>query len=157
MILVTTGTNGAPFDRLLTVVDRFQTDEEIIVQHGPSTTRPAGATCIEFLPFDRLGQLVEAARVVVTHAGVGSILLCLTRGRTPIVVPRLACFGEAVDDHQRLLACRLAADGVVETTEEPEYLPQLVRVHDPLASRQPVGGKSPIAADLNRYLDSVLA
>jgi UDP-N-acetylglucosamine transferase subunit ALG13 len=81
MILVTTGSSGGPFDRLLATVDRFGIDEEIVVQHGPSSLRPQGATCVDFVPFEQLRRLVSHARVVVSHAGVGSILLCLSSSR----------------------------------------------------------------------------
>ena len=40
MILVTTGSSGGSFDRLLSVVERFDVAEDILVQHGPSALRP---------------------------------------------------------------------------------------------------------------------
>jgi UDP-N-acetylglucosamine transferase subunit ALG13 len=155
MILVTTGANGAPFDRLLAVVERFETGEELVVQHGPSTIRPPGATCVDFVPFDELGELVARARVVVAHAGVGSILLCASKGRVPIVVPRLARYDEVVDDHQVLLARRLGASGNVVCAEDPENLPDLVATGIPGSdSTLPA---SSLMEDLRHYVDSVLA
>jgi len=44
------------------------------------------------------------ARVVITHAGVGSIMLALAAGKKPIVAPRLYRYGEHVDDHQTEIA-----------------------------------------------------
>ena len=155
MILVTTGANGAPFDRLLAVVERFDTDEEVVVQHGPSRLRPAGATCLDFVTFEELGELVARARVVVAHAGVGSILLCASRGRVPIVVPRLARYNEVVDDHQVFLARRLAASGNVVCAEDPEEVPDLVAAGTP-GSDSPHPASS-LTEDLRDYVDSVLA
>ncbi len=100
MILVTTGTNAPAFDRLLRAVEHFDNGESLVVQHGPSKLRPPGATCVDYLAFDQFVELVREARVVITHAGVGSILITLMNGKRPIVVPRLARFGEHVDDHQ---------------------------------------------------------
>ena len=122
MILVTTGTNGAGFDRLLHAVDALETSEEIVVQHGPSAVRPRGARCLDFVTFDELEELMRSSRVVVTHGGVGSILLAVTAGKRPVVVPRLAAQGEAVDDHQLWLARRLAADGTVVVLEDERLL-----------------------------------
>ncbi len=155
MILVTTGANGAPFDRLLAVVERFDTDEEVVVQHGPSRLRPAGATCLDFVTFEELGELVTRARVVVAHAGVGSILLCASRGRVPIVVPRLARYNEVVDDHQVFLARRLAATGNVVCTEDLEELPDLVAAGTP--GSDSLHPASSLTKDLRDYVDSVLA
>ena len=46
----------------------------VVVQHGPRTLRPSSATAWTTCSFDRFVELVQGARVVVTHAGVGSIL-----------------------------------------------------------------------------------
>ena len=157
MILVTTGSSGGPFDRLLSVVGRFDVDEEVVVQHGPSALRPHGARCVDYLPFDELGRLVSEARVVVAHAGVGSILLCLTRGRPPLVVPRLPSLGEVVDDHQLVLARRLALAGSVTCVENVDDLPALVRRKSPPGVPDPPRGGSALAIELRRYIDSVVS
>lgn len=122
MIFVTVGTNEAPFDRLLHAVDELELDEEVVVQHGASSVRPRYATCIESLPFTDLVDHVEKARVVVTHAGVGSILVARSSGRRPVVIPRLQRFGEAVDDHQLAFARRLDGLGLVALVDDPAGL-----------------------------------
>lgn len=121
MILVTVGTSETPFDRLLQAFDVVERpDEELVVQHGPSSVRPRGASCVDFLPFDQLVDAIRRARLVVTHAGVGSIMTTLANGKRPIVVPRLRRFDEAVDDHQLALGRRLAESGLVVLVESPE-------------------------------------
>lgn len=155
MILVTTGSSGGPFDRLLSVVERFDVDEEVVVQHGPSALRPPGARCVDFLPFDELSRLVADARVVVAHAGVGSILLSVARGRAPVVVPRLPSLGEVVDDHQLLLARRLALSGSVTCVEDVDDLPALVRLGSPTGVPDHLIGGSALAIELGRYIDSL--
>jgi UDP-N-acetylglucosamine transferase subunit ALG13 len=123
MIFVTVGTNEAPFDRLLAAFEAGVGDEELLVQHGPSRIRPAGATCVEFLSYDELVEAVARARVVVMHAGVGSIMTALGNGKRPVVVPRLRRFGEAVDDHQLSLGRRLHESGLVTLVEDPGDVP----------------------------------
>jgi UDP-N-acetylglucosamine transferase subunit ALG13 len=157
MILVTTGSSGAPFERLLTAVADFDGDEELIVQHGPSGIRPPGARCVDFLAFDQLSKLVGRARVVVAHAGVGSILLCVAHGRRPVVVPRLARFGEVVDDHQLFLARRLDAAGAVKCVEDPAELWSVVRSLPEWTSVRQEAGRSPLVDDLKSYLDAILS
>ena len=126
MILVTTGTNGAPFDRLLREIERIDFGEELLVQHGPSQIRPSRATCVSFLSFDALVDAIRSARLVVTHGGVGSVLISVMQGKRPFVVPRLARYGEAVDDHQLSFARRLDVDGVVKLVADPAGLPDLL-------------------------------
>jgi len=120
MILVTVGTNEAPFDRLLQAFGTRPPGEELVVQHGPSRVRPPGARCVEFLPYQELADEIRRARVVVTHAGVGSIMTALWNGKRPVVVPRLRRFGEAVDDHQVALGRRLDESGLVTFVEDPD-------------------------------------
>lgn len=119
MILVTVGTNEAPFDRLLRAFESRPPAEELVVQHGPSRVRPPGARCVEFLSYEELAGAIRRARVVVTHAGVGSIMTALAGGKRPVVVPRLRRFGEAVDDHQVALGRRLDEAGLVTFVEDP--------------------------------------
>ena len=157
MILVTTGSSGGSFDRLLSVVERFAVDDDVVVQHGPSRLRPRGAKCIEFAPFEELSRLVAGARLVVSHAGVGSILLCISHGQVPIVVPRLAALAEAIDDHQLVLARRLARSGTVTCVEDVAGLPAAVK--DARGKRNGSSlevTRSPLEAALAAYVDSLL-
>jgi UDP-N-acetylglucosamine transferase subunit ALG13 len=127
MILVTVGTNEAAFDRLLEAVAALQTSEELVVQYGSSAIRPPNAArAFDFLLFDELVQEMQAARVVVTHAGIGSIMTALSCGRRPVVAARLESFGEAVDDHQLPVARRLEEAGLVTLVEDLDRLGEAV-------------------------------
>jgi exopolysaccharide biosynthesis glucuronosyltransferase PssE len=127
MIFVTVGTNEAPFDRLLLALAEIRADEELVVQHGSSAVQPPLATCVASVSYEELVDLVRRARVVVSHAGVGSVLTALANGKRPIVVPRLRRFREAVDDHQLLFARRLEEQGLVTLVEDPAQLSEAVR------------------------------
>ena len=117
MIFVSVGTHETPFDRLLQAVSDIDVDEELVVQHGLSAIRCAGSVEFDYLPFDRVLDYVREARAIVTHAGVGSVMLALANGKRPIVMARRHRFGEAVDDHQVELADRLAKAGLVSVIE----------------------------------------
>jgi UDP-N-acetylglucosamine transferase subunit ALG13 len=128
-ILVTVGTNEAPFDRLLRGLHGLDLDgETVVVQHGASAVRPAGARCVDFLPFGELDGLTRSARVVICHAGVGSVAQALAHGRRPIVVPRLRRFGEAVDDHQVFFARRLERAGLATVVEDVTRLGEALAI-----------------------------
>jgi UDP-N-acetylglucosamine--N-acetylmuramyl-(pentapeptide) pyrophosphoryl-undecaprenol N-acetylglucosamine transferase len=135
VIFVTIGTSE-PFDRLIAALPD-DASEELVVQCGQSSMRPAGAEIHEYLSYDELVTLVRRARVVVCHAGVGTILTALANGRRPIVVPRLARHGEAVDDHQVALARRLADVGLVLLAEDPSLVPQLLADADAVVAEAP--------------------
>lgn len=44
--------------------------------------------------------MMEKSDIVVTHGGTGAIIGAVKKGKKVIAVPRLARFGEHVDDHQ---------------------------------------------------------
>ena len=151
MIFVTVGTNEAPFDRLVERFDRVERDEHVIIQCGASSIRPARAECVDFISFTELVEHVRAARIVVTHAGVGSVAVALANGKHPIVVPRLARFGEAVDDHQLAFARRFAATGQVRLVEDLEELPAaLEETGDAAEVHTPTGM---LARELRAYIE----
>jgi UDP-N-acetylglucosamine transferase subunit ALG13 len=113
MIFATVGTNEAAFDRLVVAVGELDLDEELVVQRGSSRVELSNATVHDYLSFDEMARFARAARAIVSHAGVGSVLVALAAGHKPIVIPRLVEHGEAVDDHQLTFARRFAAEGLV--------------------------------------------
>lgn len=113
MIYVTLGTMYLGFDRLALAMDAIaqETGEEVILQTGLSPLRPPHCTCFDFKPREELLALQRAARVVVTHAGIGSVMEALSCARPLLVVPRLRQHGEHNNDHQMDLATMVAERG----------------------------------------------
>jgi UDP-N-acetylglucosamine transferase subunit ALG13 len=155
MIFATVGTNEAPFDRLVTALGSLGVDEELVIQCGASAVRPQGARCVEFIPFDELVAHIRAARVVVMHAGVGSIGVALANGKKPVVVPRLRRFGEAVDDHQVAFARRFREQGLVHVVEDPTRLASALQNGD-LAVDAAAPAPETLAADIRRFISAVV-
>ncbi len=157
MIFVTVGTNEARFERLVEAAGRIPGDEELVIQTGHCLGRPERAACVPFLDFDDMVVHARRARAVVCHAGVGSIMMSLSAGRRPVVMPRLAALGEAVDDHQVALARRMAREGhLVLLVEDPADLPAAVAA-DGATAAIAGGGGTELARDLAGYLASVVA
>lgn len=155
MIFVTVGTNEARFERLVQAAGRIPPGEELVIQTGHCRSAPDRARCVDFLSFEEMTEHARRARVVVCHAGVGSIMVALMAGRRPVVVPRRAALGEAVDDHQLPLARRMDAAGLVRLVEDPDDLPRAVSED---GSRPPVrpGEGTALARELHGYLSARL-
>lgn len=79
---------------------------------GPDTTWQLGYTDRDDLPGDvhrhlapeEFDRVAAEADVVITHAGVGTLLGMLEQGIHPLMVVRRAERGEHVDDHQEQIA-----------------------------------------------------
>jgi len=112
VICVTVGTHQQPFQRLLDALTDLPPDE-LVVQFGYGSPPPGVARASAFMSFSETLDHISKADVVVTHAGVGSILCARRVGHVPIVVPRLRRYGEHVDDHQAELTRALAEEGLV--------------------------------------------
>lgn len=134
MIFVTVGSTQIPFARLIRALDHLP-GKELSVQHGPVPPPPEAFERRAFMEFPEVVERMEAADVVVCHAGAGSILCALRAGHTPVVVPRLERYGETVDDHQVELARALAADGRVIAVEDLEKLAEAVTAAPPRRPR----------------------
>lgn len=124
MIFVITGTQKFSFNRLLEAVDRIAqiSDYEFIVQSGHSTYKPKYCKSAAFYCADEFKKLISSADVVITHAGVGSMIECLSRGKRTVAVPRLSRYKEHVDDHQQELAQTLADGDYLVLLNDAEEL-----------------------------------
>ncbi|MEI6446566.1 MAG: glycosyltransferase [Actinomycetes bacterium] len=116
MIFVTLGTDKHPFDRAVEAVLSLPGDEDLVIQAGTSRVPSRlgeRVTWHEFLSHDEAEQLMRRARLVICHAGVGSVISALSLGHLPIVMARSAQLNEAVDDHQIQIAQRMDSSGLV--------------------------------------------
>ena len=104
MIFVTVGTHEQPFDRLIRAVDHLKRDgiikEDVFIQSGYSDYLPAYCAWEKMLCHTSMQEKIREARLVITHGGPASVMDVIVSGKTPIVVPRQAAYGEHVDDHQ---------------------------------------------------------
>jgi len=153
VIFVTLGTQGFSFDRLLRGLQTLPGGEELVVQGGASNLRPPEAVWFDFLEYAELVEHVRRARVVVSHAGVGTVLTAVREGKRPVVVPRLHRFGEAVDDHQLGFGRRLAEAGLVTLVEDPARLPEAIAAAPEPPHRSEAAGT--LVADLRAYLEGI--
>jgi len=113
MIFVTVGTQGR-FDRLIRTVDQWagaKGGADVFAQTGPSDYHCEHVRAERFIDPTDFRKRVEAASVVISHAGMGSIITALELGKRIIVMPRRASLGEQRNDHQLATAKRFAEQG----------------------------------------------
>jgi UDP-N-acetylglucosamine transferase subunit ALG13 len=102
MIYVTVGKMPLGFDRLVMAADEMavELDERVFIQRGSTNYVPKSAEYADFIAFDEAERLIGEAEVVVSHAGIGTIIGSLRSGTPIVVVPRLKKYGEHFNDHQ---------------------------------------------------------
>jgi len=125
-IFVTVGTHPGSFDRLFKkldeLVERGVIKEKIFAQVGKPNYIPKNFEWVKDLRFEEFQERIKNAKVVITHAGVGSILNCLELGKVCIAVARLKKHNEVIDDHQMEIAEAFGKMGLIIPVIEVEEL-----------------------------------
>jgi UDP-N-acetylglucosamine--N-acetylmuramyl-(pentapeptide) pyrophosphoryl-undecaprenol N-acetylglucosamine transferase len=74
---------------------------------------PADVEIVRDLPFDQVQDILRRARIVITHAGTGSLITALRAGCNVIAMPRTFALKEHYDDHQSEITDAFAARGLI--------------------------------------------
>ena len=148
MIFATTGTQ-LPFARLIAALDALAPTlgEPVIAQIGPDTGEYANLETHATLPPERFDTLFARARIVVAHAGIGSILSARRHRRPLVLVPRRFDLGEHRNDHQMATARELEQRAGLSVAWRTEDLAGLLA--GPSAPDEP----APESESLNRLRD----
>lgn len=88
-----------PFDRLIKAIDSLK-GFEVFAQIGDSSLKPKNINYSKILSSHEINKKIVWSDVIISHAGVGSIIDLISLEKKFILFPRLKKFGEAVDDHQ---------------------------------------------------------
>lgn len=101
MIFVTVGSQ-LPFDRLIRGLDQLASELplDVFAQIGTGEYEPKNFRWERLLAPSRFNELVEDATLIVSHAGIGSVLSAQRSGKPILIFPRLASHGEHRNDHQ---------------------------------------------------------
>jgi UDP-N-acetylglucosamine transferase subunit ALG13 len=146
VIFVTVGAQ-MPFDRMVAAVDAWagaRGRRDVFAQIGPTAYRPRHLEWTEFIEPEQFREKVESARVLVAHAGMGSILTALEAGKPILVMPRRGDLRETRNDHQVATARRFLELGKVAVAfDEGELASKLDQLDDLAAT----GRISPWASD----------
>ena len=129
MIFFTVGTEKFAFDRIIQAADLVACalpKEEVFIQIADNVRAPHTARWERWLTYEEFSQRLDHARVVVTHAGAGTLLSCVKRGKVAISIPRRSERGEHVDNHQVEFAQKMAELGHTIVGNSPEELCHLV-------------------------------
>ncbi|MDQ1123234.1 glycosyltransferase [Microbacterium trichothecenolyticum] len=109
------------FAELVKVVEKSLPDDaEIVWQLGATTYQPTRGTVFTQMSGSEFDAAVRKADVVITHAGVGTLIALVESGADVIAVPRRKFRHEHVDDHQLQIAEEFASRGLIRVREADE-------------------------------------
>jgi len=145
MIFVTVGTD-LPFDRMMRVIDgwaRHYARRDVFAQIGEGGWEPKYIEFTNFLQPPDIKRRFDEAELIISHAGMGTILMALLRGKPILVMPKRASLGEHRSEHQVATArCMHELYGVQVAYDES----QLVFMLNHLADFSPSIRIGPVAS-----------
>lgn len=128
MIFLTVGTHE-PFDRLVQAVDEWcaATPDHPkvfgqITARADQTRLPKNFEFLERLTPVEFGERFDSADLIVSHAGMGTIISALQAGKPVVVMPRRGHLGETRNDHQYATANKLAGRPGIHVAEDETRL-----------------------------------
>ncbi len=151
LIFVTVGKMYG-FDRLIRHMDNIARNiqDDVIMQIGETKYLPKNAEFFDYRPYEEVRKLYKNSRIIICHAGIGSILMALHCCKPIIVVPRMKKFNEHIDDHQMEIARELDAERLASAVYNIDDLEHIIAtIRD---ERRNFNGKNMLASNLKRYL-----
>ncbi len=140
MIFVTVGTDQ-PFDRMMRVVDSWAAERsriDIFAQIGEGGWEPSSIPFSPFLTPPEYKVRFDQARVIIAHAGMGTILSALIYGKPILVMPKLASLGEHRNEHQLATARRMMSQGTVSVAFDEAELREKLDQLDTIVPREKI-------------------
>lgn len=122
MILVTVGTQLG-FDRLIEAMDRLTPElgTQVIAQTGKGRYIPHNMDAFEKIAPSEFEAHVAKAELIVSHAGIGSVLTAARFSKPIVLMPRRADLKEHRNDHQMATIRKLAGrPGILIAADETE-------------------------------------
>lgn len=139
MILLSVGTQ-LPFDRLVKAVDEWAVQcgrRDIFAQIGPSDYQAQALNSFAFLDQSAFAALQAEASLMVSHAGMGSIITALELGKPIIILARDHRRGEHRNGHQIATLKQFRSyPGVFIADDEQHLIALLDRADSLVASPQ---------------------
>lgn len=135
MILVTLGTQDKPFRRLLEEIekeiDNGDIKDKVVVQAGCTKYNTDKMEIFDLIPIEEFDKLMKKCDLLITHGGVGSIITGLKNNKKVIAVPRLAKYGEHINDHQTQIIDKFnEAGNIIGIKDVDELATALKKVKD---------------------------
>ena len=126
MILVTVGTQ-LPFDRLIRSMDTItqSLDQPVFAQTGNGAFVPKHMEWQSFVEPREFENRFGAADLIVSHAGIGTVLMAMRHKKPIILYPRRATLNEHRNDHQIATVAALAGRPGIYIAQDDATLERL--------------------------------
>jgi len=159
MIFLTVGTYPLSFERLVEATDTMITkgfiEEGVFAQVGVCNYKPKNMEYVEMLQKEVYDYYFEKASAVISHAGIGTIMMALDNEKPLLVMPRLQKYGEVVNEHQIATAKRFEELGHVLVAYTEEGLPDKLRELKTFVPKPRENQAKAVADRISKFLNEI--
>lgn len=156
-IFVMFGTQDKRFDRLANAImnTNLINDHDIYMQLGYTNGTYKKVHYQQYYTEIELIEQIELADVIITHAGVGSIVSCLKSNKPTIVVPRLGKYKEQNNDHQVQIMKRYQEQGYIIALEDLTLLEQTVLLAKDFKTKPYQADKKGVIKEIESFIKQI--
>ena len=158
MIFITLGSQKFQFNRLLKAVDELLDhdliEDDVFAQIGYSDYIPKNFKYKNFLDRDEFAEVMNKSDVVITHGGTGAIIGAVKKGKKVIAVPRLAKYGEHVDDHQLQIVEQFSESDLISKCLDCSELANIIKYAKCHEFKQYISNTQKIIDNIAEYLNT---
>lgn len=159
MILVTLGTQDKSFKRLLDAVqreiDRGHIKERVVVQAGYTPYESKDMEILDFVDREKFDELIHDCDILITHAGVGSILTGLNNMKVVIAAARLSKYKEHINDHQIQIVEKFDRLGYIIPLKDFNRLDKVLEKARKFKPKKYVSNTGNIIKHLEDFIDNI--
>lgn len=135
-VLITIGSmSEKKFTRLFKAVDQLCKENildpsRVKAQVGFDQYHSQYYKCFDMVSDEEFKRMIDEADLIISHAGTGTVISCIKKGKKVIVFPRRAKYDEHYDDHQLELADLFARQNYVLVANDVDELRKCVQKID---------------------------
>ena len=159
MIFVVLGTQKFQMNRLLMQIDGLIAEGKlttpVTAQIGQSDYLPKHYFYQRFFDKPEFEKNISEAEIVISHCGAGTVIAALKKNKPVIAYPRLAKYGEHVDNHQLEIASAFAKKGYVLLCDEKNDLYEQIVLCKEKTFTEFESKKNEIVRLINDYLEKL--
>lgn len=156
MIFVTLGSQKFQFNRLLKELDKLieekKINEEVFAQIGYSDYEPQHFEYKDFVDRDEFKEIMDKCDIVIAHGGTGAIITAVKKDKKVIAIPRLAKYGEHVDNHQIQLVDEFKELNLIYPVYDEKELGKAIEEIRNMQFEKYVSNTETIIDDIERFI-----
>lgn len=158
MIFVTLGTQDKSFSRLLDAIEKQikigNIKEKVIVQAGHTDYISDNMEIFKIIPMDEFDKYIKECDLLITHAGVGSIMTGLNNNKKVIAAARLKEYNEHTNNHQIQIAEEFSKEGYILYLDNFDKLGELLEKIKKFKPRKFKGNNEKFVNIIENFIDN---